>query len=245
MAGGPAPLPAIPYPSWLGMGAAVHKVPSPSGGPTMPGAPAAPGPGSTAGLGDKVTLPAELKAGLDGAWADSFPSGKAQEQAGVLVRKADGSVEWRRVVDGVSGNLTGGTASFDYGKLVGAGETLLAAAHTHPYDASEGGHTNVSFSGADLSRMAISTVPETQHYMRSGDGVFMIAETPDFQKLVTITGEAKLQGEMNKTWNDTFAGATGTIQERSDAATKAVAHQYHLDYYKGTGDTLTKVDTAK
>jgi hypothetical protein len=244
MVGGPPPVPSIPYPSWLGSTAA-HKVPSPPGGSGGPPAPAAPGPGSTAGLGDTVTVPPELKKGLGEAWADSFPGGKSQEQAGVLVRKADGTVEWRRVVDGVSGSLTGGTASFDYGKLAGAGETVLAAAHTHPYDKSEGGHTDVSFSGADLARMALSSVPETQHYMRSGDGVFMIAETPDFQKLVTVTGEGKLRGEMDKTWNDTFKSATGTIQERSEAATKAVAHQYHLDYYKGTGDTLKKVDTAK
>jgi type VI secretion system secreted protein VgrG len=245
VSGGPPPVPSIPYPSWLGSTAA-HKVPSgPPSGPGTGGGPPAPGPGATAGLGDKVTIPPELKAGLATAWADSFPGGKSQEQAGVLVQKADGTVEWRRVVDGVSGSLTGGTASFDYPKLAGAGEKVLAAAHTHPYDASEGGHKDVSFSGADLARMAVSTVPETQHYMRSGDTVFMVAETPDFQKLVTITGEGKLRGEMDKTWNDTFTAATGTIQERSEAATKSVCHQYHLDYYKGKDDTLTKVDTAK
>ena len=102
MVGGPPPLPSIPYPSWLGSTAA-HKVPSPPGGTGGPAAPPAPGPGSTAGLGDTVTVPPELKKGLGEAWADSFPGGKSQEQAGVLVQKADGTVEWRRVVDGVSG----------------------------------------------------------------------------------------------------------------------------------------------
>jgi hypothetical protein len=192
-----------------------------------------------------VTVPPALRAGLEYAWADSFPGGHSQEQAGVLVQKADGTQVWRRVVDGRTGSLTNGTASFDYPKLAGAGEKILAAAHTHPYDASEGGHKDVSFSGADLARMAMSSVPETQHYMRSGDTVFMVAETPDFQKLVTITGEAKLNAEMNKTWDDTFAAARGTIQERSEAATKTVCHQYHMDYYKGKGETLTQVDTAK
>jgi type VI secretion system secreted protein VgrG len=190
-----------------------------------------------------VTVWRQLTAGLGYAWADSFPGGTSQEQAGVLVQKADGTLAWRRVIDGVSGTLTGGTASYDYAKLVGAGETLLAAAHTHPYDASEGGHKDVSFSGADLARM--TSVPEPQHYLRAGDSLFMIAKTPDFEKLVTITGEAKLNGEMNKTWNDTFTAATGTIQVRAEAATKAVCHQYHLDYYKGTGETVSKVDTAK
>ena len=238
MSGGPPPLPLIPIPSWLADTTA-RKVPSP-GGTGEQAAPPAP---ATAGLGATVTVPAALKAGLDGAWTDSFPGGKSQEQAGVLVQKADGTTEWRRVVDGTSGTLTGGTASFDYGKLVAAGETLLAAAHTHPYDASEGGHTDVSFSGADLARM--TSVPEPQHYVRAGDSVFMIAKTPDFDKLVTITGAAKLNGEMNKTWNDSFSGGTGTIQQRAEAATKAVCHQYHLDYYSGKGDTLTKVNTAK
>jgi hypothetical protein len=91
----------------------------------------------------------------------------------------------------------------------------------------------------------MTSVPDPQHYVRSGDSLFMIAKTPDFEKLVTITGEAKLNGEMNKTWNDSFAAARGTIQERAQAATKAVCHQYHLDYYSGKGETLTKVDTAK
>jgi type VI secretion system secreted protein VgrG len=244
MPGEPPPLPLLPYPSWLGGGTAAHKVPT--GGPSGPGGgPAAPGPGSTAGLGSTFTVPPQLRAGLEYAWNDSFPGGKSQEQAGVLVQKADGSVVWRRVVDGRTGSLTGGTASFDYPKLIHAGETILAAAHTHPYDASEGGHTDVSFSGADLARMAMSSVPETQHYMRSGDTVFMVAETPDFQKMVLLTGELQLNAAMNKTWDDTFKSAHGTIQERSEAATKTVAHQYHLDYYKGKGETLTQVDTAK
>ena len=241
MPGGPPPLPQLPSPSWLVITTA-HKVPG--GGPTgAGGGPSGPGPGSTAGLGATVTVWRQLTAGLGYAWADSFPGGTSQEQAGVLVQKADGTLAWRRVIDGVSGTLTGGTASFDYAKLVAPGEKLLAAAHTHPYDASEGGHKDVSFSGADLARM--TSVPEPQHYMRAGDSLFMIAKTPEFEKLVTITGEAKLNGEMNKTWNDTFTGATGTIQERAEAATKAVCHQYHLDYYKGTGETVSKVNTAK
>lgn len=238
----PGPVPSLPLPSWLA-DATARKVPA--GASTGTGGPTGAGAGANAGLGATVTVPGALRAGLEYAWADSFPGGHSQEQAGVLVQKADGTLAWRRVVDGRTGSLTGGTASFDYGKLVNPGEKLLAAAHTHPYDASEGGHKDVSFSGADLARMALSSVPEPQHYMRAGDTVFMVAKTPDFERLVTITGEAKLNGEMNKTWNDTFAGARGTIQERSEAATKAVAHQYHLDYYRGTGETLTKVDTAK
>jgi hypothetical protein len=244
MSGGPEPLPLISYPSWLSGSPAAHKVPTPAGS-GGPGGPSLPPTNAGAGLGDKVTIPPALRAGLEYAWNDSFPGGHSQEQAGVLVQKADGSLAWRRVVDGRTGSLTGGAASIDYGKLVGAGEKVVAAAHTHPYDASEGGHTDVSFSSADLSRMASPRVPEPVHYMRSGDTVFMVAKTPEFEKLVTITGEAKLRGEMNTTWNTTFAGATGTIQERSDAATKAVAHQYHLDYYKGKGETVSKVDTAK
>lgn len=240
MTGGPPPLPLISIPSWLaGADITARKVPDPGG----TGGPAAPTTAATAGLGATVTVPPLLKAGLDTAWTDSFPGGKSQEQAGVLVQKADGTQEWRRVVDGTSGTLSGGAASFDYPKLVGAGETLLAAAHTHPYDASEGGHKDVSFSGADLARM--TSVPDPQHYVRAGDSVFMIAKTPDFEKLVTISGAGTLNAEMNKRWSDTFSAATGTIQSRADAATKAVCHEYHLDYYSGKGDTLTKVNTAK
>ncbi len=230
MAGGPPPLPQIPIPDWL------------SGSGAKPGGGSGGG-GAGGGGGGTVKIPPELKAGLDNAWKDSFPKGKSQEQAGVLVRKADGSLEWKRVVDGVSGSLTGGTFRIDYGALVGKGETLVGAAHTHPYDASEGGHKDVSFSGADFARLTV--VPDPQHYVKAGDSVFMIARTPAFETLVKTDGAAKVAGDINKTWNDTFAAAKGTLQERVETAVKAVSQKYGFDYYSGKGDTLTKVDTTK
>lgn len=231
MPGGPPPLPLIEMPAWI-----AGRKPGGGGGSGSGG-------GGGAGGGGSVKVPPELKKGLEDAWKDSFPSGKSQEQAGVLVKKADGSLEWKRVVHGTSGTLTGGTFTIDYSVLVGKGETLVAAAHTHPYDASEGGHKDVSFSGADFARLTV--VPEPQHYVKAGDSVFMISRTAAFDALVKKEGAAKVAGDINTTWNTTFAGTKGTIQEKAEKATKAVAQKYGFDYYSGKGDTLNKVDTTK
>ncbi len=208
---------------------------------------AKPGGGGGSGVsgagGGSVRIPPELKKGLDSAWKDSFPGGKSQEQAGVLVKKADGSLEWKRVVHGTSGSLTGGTFTIDYSKLVGSGETLVAAAHTHPYDASEGGHENVSFSGADFARLTV--VPDPQHYVKAGDSVFMIQRTAAFDAQVAKDGAGKVAGDINSLWNSTFSGTSGTIQEKAEKATRAVAQKFGFDYYAGKGDTLNKVDTTK
>ncbi|MEO6063059.1 MAG: WXG100 family type VII secretion target, partial [Thermoflexales bacterium] len=91
-----------------------------------------------------VEVPKVLNDGLADAWKDSFPKGRSQEQGGMLVQKGDGTLEFRRGAAGDSGSF-----SPNYGDLKD-GETLIGLVHTHPYDATEGGHTNVSFSGADI-----------------------------------------------------------------------------------------------
>jgi len=228
MSGGPPPLPPIPYPAWLS-----------GGGGTPPSPAPAPAAGGGAPAPATFTLPPELKTGMKAAWDASFPGGKSQEQGGILVRKADGTMEWR---PGPAGNS--GSFSVNYGDLK-AGETLVASAHTHPYDASEGGHTDVTFSGADIGNMALGSRPEDMKFVRSGDGIFMVQETQAFKDFVAAKGDAAARAEVVKTWNDSFAAATGTIQERAEAAVKATCQAHHLDYFKGTGDTLTKVDVTK
>src|SRR5262245_37325667 len=110
MPGGPPPLPFIPYPAWL------HPDRQPTGGgPT--GGPPAGGPPAAGGTPVTFTLSPELKQGMKDAWDASFPGGRSQEQGGILVRKADGSLEWRA---GPAGNS--GSFSVNYGD-VRAGET--------------------------------------------------------------------------------------------------------------------------
>jgi len=182
-------------------------------------------------------VPAELKAGLKDAWDASFPHGKSQEHGGILVRKADGTLEWR------AGNAgTSGTFQINYGDLK-SGETLVASAHTHPYDASEGGHRDVPFSGGDLANMV--TGAESQKFVQSGDSVFRAAKTEEFEKLVKASNPDTLKTEMKATFNTALGGATGSFQDRVEAGVKAVCEKYHLEYFKGTGDSLTRVDTSK
>lgn len=77
----------------------------------------------------------------------SFPGGKSQEQGGILVLTKDGKYVWR------AGKGTG-SGSFQVKlRRREEGRGLIASAHTHPYDESEGGHTGIAFSGGDLSNL--------------------------------------------------------------------------------------------
>jgi hypothetical protein len=196
-------------------------------------------PDTVSGDDSTFQLPVALQRGMRDAWNDSFPGGSSQEQGGMLVRTASGALEWRR---GAAGNT--GSFSMNYGDLK-SGETLVASAHTHPYDATEGGHTDVPFSGADIGNMALSSRPEDMKLVRSGDSVFMIKETQGFKDYVTDKGEGTARAEMIKSWDDAFKNATGTFAERNDAAVKAVCNTYHLEYYSGKGDSLARVDVTK
>jgi hypothetical protein len=185
------------------------------------------------------TLNPQLKQGLQTAWSGSLPEGKAREQGGILVQKADSTYEWRAGVGSGSESF-----STNYGDLK-TGETLVATAHTHPYSAAEGGYRDVSFSGGDLGNMALASRPENMKFVQSGDTVFMVQKTQAFKDLVAEKGENVTRAAMVSSWNTARAAATGTFAERVEAATKAVCKEYHLDYYRGSGDTLTQVDVSK
>src|SRR5262245_41569379 len=89
--GGPPPLAPLPYPPWLG--SAKEKPPGRGRGgrPPMGAEP----------TGPPHELPAKLVEGLARAWGQSFPEGrrpalKVQEQGGILVRRQDGTLDWKR-----------------------------------------------------------------------------------------------------------------------------------------------------
>jgi WXG100 family type VII secretion target len=184
-----------------------------------------------------IKIPSQLSNGMKDAWKDSFPGGVSHEEGGILVKKADGTIEWRR---GASSGGTSGTFDFNYGDLK-PGETLVATAHTHPYDASEGSHTDVPFSGQDMARLVY--VKDPISLVQSGNGQFALARTKEFDDSISKLSAADkttMFNNMKSDWDSTFASAKGTLEQRSDAAVKAVASKYHLVYYKGSGDTLTK-----
>ena len=190
---------------------------------------------------DKVQLPKPVNDAMQESWKDSFPGGKSKEQGGVIVKGKDGAYDLKRSNKSKSGSLTP-----NYGD-VKDDETLVGVGHTHPYDESEGGHKGVSFSGADLARLAV--VQDKIALVEAGGTQFIAARTAEFDKLVEGKEKSerqKLMKEMNDCWNGVFKSTKGDIIVRAEAATKATCAKYHLVYYKGkSGDELSKVDTSK
>lgn len=137
---------------------------------------------------------------------------------------------------------TTGTFRVNYTDLQ-PGEVLIASGHTHPYDATEGGHTDVAFSAADLANLV--TGAERVKFVQSGATRFTVAKTAEFDALVaaadTVEKKRTLMGEMRETWNAASRASTRrTFQGKVLDAVGAVADRYHLVYYQGSGDDLAK-----
>ena len=188
-----------------------------------------------------MQLPDELTAGMKGAWADSFPGGKSQEQGGVLLRNKDGSYEFKRGAAGTSGMFPhSGYAE------PGKDQTLIGSGHTHPYDKSEGGHTDVSFSGADIANLIYRQ--DKMRVVQSGDTQFVLLRTDEFAaqlQSLDDKGKEKLHKEIKDHWNQAFQSAKGKLPDRSEAATKSTCAKYKLAYYRGKEGSVSKVDTTK
>jgi hypothetical protein len=188
-----------------------------------------------------MTLPKELKDGMNKAWAGSLPGGKAQEQGGILVKDANHDYKWREgkalpLDQGGSGSFMPNYADRD------VGEQLLAVGHTHPYAKDEGGHTNVSFGGDDLSNFVRS--PERMQMIQSGAGQFVAARTPEFDKMVKdldYFGKHELAEKMKDEYNAILKNPEDKrpLPERSRDATLAITRKYHLLYYEGKDGELT------
>lgn len=180
-----------------------------------------------------VTIPLVLDTGMDTAWSKSFPKGKSQEQGGVLVTDKAGEYVFKAGKPGKSG-------SFDVNRGdVKKGETLVSIAHTHPYDASEGGFTDVSFSGQDIGLMALNK--EKMSFVRSGDGDFLMARTTEFDALVKkAKSKNALFLEIRKHWTGLYKTGTGDLKAKARAATRATCLKYHLLLYEGSKGYLTQ-----
>jgi hypothetical protein len=187
-------------------------------------------------LPKNLKLPTELTTGLQKAWEGSLPGGEAQEQGGLLV-KDKGKYAWKPGAAGESGSFTP-----NYGD-VGSGETLMNVSHTHPYSEAEGGHTNVSFSGADLASFVTS--PEKFQSVQSGKGQFATATTPEFEKRLKgldAKGKKKLYKEIDSSWDKAYAkyGKKKDVAESADLATRDITKKYKLAYYVGEGGDLVR-----
>ncbi len=183
-------------------------------------------PATVADAPRQIQLPANVNATMQKAFTNSFPNGKSQEQAGTLVRAADGTIQVVNEVSGSSGSVTPDRA-------VAASDTIVGTFHTHPYDASEGGHRGVSFSGGDI---AYAKHFEEPVYVDAGDKQFMIMPT-----LATTATPAEINAEWNTEYTRLRQVEKQSIQDASASATEAVASKFGLAYYEGTSGLLDRV----
>jgi hypothetical protein len=160
-------------------------------------------------------------------YANSFPGGKSQENGGTLVQDKDGNVS-------VVNQGTGTIGTFSPDRNVAPDQTIVGTYHTHPYDASEGNHTDVSFSDADIAYAA-------QHkeliVVDGGDKQFMVVPTDQTPPLD--------RAQMKKDWQDAFDASRGSGKSFSEAsrdAAAAVAKKNNMAYYEGSNGTLNRVD---
>ncbi|MGB0384551.1 MAG: hypothetical protein ACPGWR_06975 [Ardenticatenaceae bacterium] len=184
----------------------------------------------------EITLPKELVEGMAQSWGKSFPQGKSQEQGGILVRKKDGSYQWKAGQPGLSAVFVPNHND------VNKDDTLIAVGHTHPYDKNEGSHTNVSFSDIDLAFMVYEKHP--LEIVQSGEALFVVARTENFNKKVAsldTTGKKILFYEIKITYRNVLKTSPGKWRENIDTATKTTCEKYDLVYYKGKHNQLTKV----
>jgi hypothetical protein len=176
----------------------------------------------------QIAMPKELTQGMRVAWNQSMPQGSAQENGGLLARNRDGSLKWLRSPPGSAKEIR---LSYDN---VNPHQTVLANGHTHPYDKSEHGHTDVTLSGGDLAAQVFDD--ERLSIVQSGEGVFASARTREFDEMIKERGPGGRWGlskEIEKFWQKNYKDAKGTLREKAEAATQATTDWYHLIYYSG------------
>jgi type VI secretion system secreted protein VgrG len=198
-----------------------------------------------------IKIPDDLQKQFDQQWKDSFPGGKSQEHGGTMVRStkpapgagcdpAAGATKSCPKAPDISmvnaGNgLSPSSGSFNPNRNVPADTTIVGVFHTHPYDASEGGDTDVSLSGGDAAYMINKGDPAI--IAQSGDGQFMYLRTQETPANVDFT---KLNDDQNARVSELVKGGK-SFSEASQIAAKETAQKYKLAYYEGKNGTLRRV----
>lgn len=176
----------------------------------------------------EITLAPELNKQFGQLWNSSFPNGNSQEYGGTLVRNSDGSLSLVNTGGGTSG-------SFSPNRNAGSGQKIEGVFHTHPYDASEGGHTNVSLSGGDAAYMI--NKGDKVIIAQSGEGQFMYLRTDKTPANVDYTA-------MNNQQNARVGQLVGqghNFDEASRIAAKENAQNNGMAYYEGKNGKLARV----
>jgi uncharacterized Zn-binding protein involved in type VI secretion len=197
-----------------------------AGAATVGGLPAKP-PKDCASAPETVQIPQNVNDTFNSLMKNSFPNGKSQEQGGLIVSDSKGALS---VINQHSGN----SGSFVPDRTLPPGDKKVGLFHTHPYDASEGGYTGVSFSGADIAIAADNSEPS---YVQSGDKQFLMLPTAATPK--NLDADALNKSQNKRIGELTKAGFP--FDQASRIAANETAQKYGFAYYQGSNGTLTKV----
>ncbi len=162
-------------------------------------------------------------------WNNSFPSGVSQERGGTLVSDTSGNLSMVNVGGGTSGQ-------FSPNLNVSSGKTVQGVFHTHPYDASEGGHTGVSLSGGDAA-YAINN-NHSVIVAQSGSNQFMYMRTAASPANVNAV---QLNNAQNARIAELQTVNGKSFAEASRIAAKETAQANGLAYYEGSNGILQRV----
>ena len=145
-------------------------------------------------------IPDDVHAAIVTAWAASGHGGTSvTEQGGRIVDDKDGK---RVIRTGAGGS---GSISLPDEK---AGDTTLGTFHTHPYSRAEGSALGVSFSGGDITNFIAGSQGDVK-YVGAGSCIFALTT-------VDATARAACRTvDTTKRWNDAFAAAGGTFQQKT------------------------------
>jgi hypothetical protein len=179
-----------------------------------------------------VELPKDVVAGLDDAWRRTEKDG--YEHGGNVLR--DGNKSSVRY----TGN--GGTHAFDPDTTKTDGKTLVGTYHTHPL---EPGHTDDTFSGRDLANM--TEAGRRISLQRAGDNTHMLARTREFERMLDAAENPDdFANMMEQEWEREYTQALAKDPKNHSAAlesaTRKTAAKYHLLYYSGQGDKLSRIN---
>ncbi|MET3496452.1 type VI secretion system Vgr family protein [Variovorax boronicumulans] len=160
-------------------------------------------------------------------WNNSFPNGKAQEQASTLVSDKKGNVGLVNRVSGATGHAVPNLSVAD-------DQQVLGPFHSHPLQ----NYTGVSLSGGDAGYLI-----NNQHNVilaQSGADQFMYMRTAQTPAYVDSTLLNKAQ---NARIAQLMKEGTGTMSfpTATRVAARETAEKMNLAYYQGSGGVLNRV----
>ncbi len=163
------------------------------------------------------TIPDDIHKAIDTAWSKSGHGGATvAEHGGIVVTDKQGKRQIR--------TSSGGGGSMTLPKEQ-PGDFTTSTFHTHPYSQAEHSRIGVSFSGGDIANFLDGTQGSAK-YIGAGSCYFVL-DTLDY-----LARDACNKLNIRKRYNDSYAGAAGTFQEKVETAVKAAITGCGLCYYK-------------